>query len=301
MKQELFALGVCLLSAVWAQSIGPSGSPISAIHSGDLATVALEVPEKAPERVVTAALHPEELLLDLLEPERWVGISHIVDSAGSSAASARFPRSSRRVSGSPEAILSLKPDLVIVSDYTLATTEMLLGNAGVPVWRVPTPRSLPDLFDEWQRLGELVHRGSEAKELVLAARARLERLRGSLPPLAALFIQGRYAYAEGALQVDCPTYAGLTNLLPDDGRGPTPLLSEEELAVLEPDLVFLGAPIERARELDRREALPGLPRGAFSGRWPRVFLIPASLMSSMSQFALDSCELYVSLVKEQVP
>ncbi len=301
MKQELFAFGVCLFSAVWAKSIGPRGSPVSAVHSEDLASPELVVPETTPERVVTAALYPEELLLDLLEPERWVGISHIVDWPGSSAVSSRFPQSSRRVSGSPEAILSLNPDLVIVSDYTLAPTEILLRSAGVPVWRVPTPRTLSELFEEWQRLGDLVHRSARAAEFVSAARARLEKLRGTLPPLRALFIQGRYAYAARALQVDCPTQAGLRNLLSDDGRGPTPLLSEEELAVLTPELVFLGAPVEAAEELDPGEPLPGLPAGAFLGQKPRVLLIPANLMGSMSQPALDACELYVSLVKKEDP
>lgn len=299
MKQELFAFGVCLLSAVWAKSIGLSGSPVSAIHSGDLATRELRLPERAPERVVTAALYPEELLLDLLEPERWVGISRIVDWPGSSAVSSRFPKNSRRVSGSPEAILSLNPDLVIVSDYTLAATEVLLRSAGVPIWRVPTPRTLSELFEQWRRLGDLVHRSPRATELVSAAQARLEKLRGALPPLGALFIQGRFAYASGALQVDCPTQAGLQNLLSDDGRGPTPLLSEEELAVLTPDLVFLGAPVETARKLEPNEPLPELPPGAFLGKKPRVFLIPSSLMGSMSQLALDACELYVSLVQEE--
>lgn len=301
MKQELLALGICALSIGLAQSVGHAGFPVSAVRTGELERAPLATPERAPERVVTVALLPEELLVDVLERERWLGISPIVDWPGSSAASARFPVTAQRTSGTPEAILSLGPDLVLLSDYNQPTTEALLENAGVPVWRVRTPSTMTELFEEWRKLGTIVHRPKKVDGLARAAETRYERLRGSIPPSSALFLQGRFGYARGSLQVDCPERAGFRNLLSGDARGATPKLSEEELATLAPEFLFLAAPVEKAREIRRGERLPDLPAGAFDHPSLRAFLIPEALMGAISQFALDACELYVKIARGGTP
>lgn len=301
MKQELLALGICALSWGLARGVGNAGSPVSALQAGELDRKALGAPQGAPGRIVTAALLPEELLVDVLEPSQWVGISHIVDWPSSSTASARFPRDAQRTSGSPEAILSLGPDLVILSDYNLPATESLLQNANVRVWRVRAVSTLPELFAEWRRLGVIVEREERVERLARAAEARYEKLWARVPPASALFLQGSYAYARGALQVDCPERAGFRNLLSGDVRGWTPKLSEEELSTLKPDFVFLGASVSTAREMARGEPLPNLPVGAFSNPSARVFLVPEALMGSISQFTLDACELYVHLALGETP
>lgn len=301
LKHELLALGICALSIALAHGSGRAGSPVSAVSAGELERPPLKVPRSAPERVVTVALLPEELLVDILEPARWVGISHVADWPGSSAVSARFPDKARRTSGTPEAILSLNPDLVILSDYNQPTTETLLENAGVPAWRVHAVSTLPELFVEWRKLGALVHRAPAVDELVQAAEARYVRLQGSVPTSSALFLQGRYGYARGALQVDCPERAGFRNLLPGDQRGATPKLSEEELATLKPDFLFLAAPVAVARKVLAGDLPSELPPGAFDDPSTKAFLVPEALMGSISQLALDSCELYVSLALRGAP
>ncbi len=301
MKQELLALGICALSIALAQSIGSAGFPVSAVWAGEFERTPLVASSHEPTRIVTVALLPEELLVDVLEPERWVGISSIADWPGSSAASGRFPENARRTSSTPEAILGLAPDLVILSDYNQPTTEALLENARVPVWRVRAPSSIPELFDEWRRLGRVVHRSAKVERLVRVAEARYERLQRVVPPASALFLQGRYGYARGALQTDCPERAGFRNLLAGDSRGATPKLSEEELATFEPDFLFLAAPVAGAREVPRGQTLPDLPRGAFDASQTRAFLVPEALMGALGQFALDACELYVKIATEGAP
>lgn len=297
MKQELFALGLSALSIGLARSVGSTGFPVSAVQAGELERLEFAPAEAAPERVVTVALLPEELLVDVLPPERWVGISSIVDWPSSSAAYGRFPAKVTRTTGTAETILSLDPDLVLLSDYNQPTTEALLQNAGVPVWRVRSPSTLPELFVEWRKLGRVVHRAEQVEPLVRAAEARYERLRGTVPPATVLFLQGHYAYSDGALQVDCAERAGLRNLLAGDGRGPTPKLSDEELATLEPDFLFLAAPVSGASEVEPGSELPGLPHGAFDGPRTKVFLVPEALLGAIGQFALDACELYVNLAR----
>lgn len=297
MKQELLALGVSLSSIAFAGGLGSAGPPVSLVQAGELPRRELAALAEAPKRVVSVALLPEELLVDVLPEERWVGISPIVDWSGSTAAYGRFPRTAKRTNGTAEAILGLEPDLVLLSDYNQPTIEAALDSAGVRVWRVKSPSTLPELFAEWRKLGELVHRASEVEPLVRAAEARYQRIEDAVPPATALFLQGYYAYADGALQTACAKSAGFRNLLEGDARGPTPKLSDEELATLQPDFLFLAAPVASATSVEPGAPLPGLPHGAFEGSRAKVFLVPEALVGAISQYALDACELYVKLAQ----
>jgi len=300
MKQELLALGVTALSMGLAHTLGSAGFPVSSVQAGELDRQSLTSSTEAPRRVVSVALLPEELLVSVLPEERWKGISPIVDWPGSTMAYGRFPSAAKRTSGTAEGILSLEPDLVLLSDYNQPTIEALLDNAGVRVWRVKTPSTLPELFAEWRELGRVVHRSEQIEPLVRAAEARYERLADAVPRATALFLQGYYAYADGALQTACAERAGFQNLLRGDLRGPTPKLSDEELATLEPAFLFLAAQVPSATQLEPGAALPGLPAGAFDSPHTRVFLVPEALIGAISQYALDACELYVTLARGEV-
>lgn len=297
MKQELVALGVTALSVALAHILGSAEFPVFAVQAGELERRSPAPSTRPPSRVVSVALLPEELLIDVLPHEHWIGISPIVDWPGSTMAYGRFPRAAKRTSGTTEAILSQAPDLVVLSDYNQPTLEALLHDADVPVWRVKTPSTLPELFDEWRKLGQVLHRSEQVEPLVRAAEARYERLAHAVPAATALFLQGYYAYADGALQAACAERAGFQNLLRGDARGPTPKLSDEELATLEPEFLFLAAPVPAAARVEPGAALPGLPEGAFDGDHTRIFLVPEALLGAISQYAIDACELYVNLAR----
>jgi ABC-type Fe3+-hydroxamate transport system substrate-binding protein len=287
-------LGWGALSFALIRGSGTVGLPVSTVLAGELERGDVKLTAE-PRRIVTAALLPEELLAHVLEPERWVGISYVVDWPSTSPAAARFPKTSHRITGSAEAILSLAPDLVILSDYSHPSTEILLSNANVPVWRVRAARNVEELLGEWRRLGEVVHRSFEVGELIKKTSLRYEKLTATVPGYSVLFLQGRYAYAEGAIQAACPKRAGFRNVLRGDARGSTPQISDEELAVLRPDFVFLAAPVDTPTEVPPGGILPGLPQGVFHEDPPHVFLFPEVLMGSISQFVIDACEQYVSV------
>jgi ABC-type Fe3+-hydroxamate transport system substrate-binding protein len=138
------ALGSALATSVWSAALPPASSATRASVSSTvppgpfpkLATDTLGNPVtlRAPaRRIVSIALSADEILIDLVAPERIVGITRFVDDPATSPASARAPRTAVRVTGEPEALLALRPDIVFASAYTRPEALSLMTGAGVPV------------------------------------------------------------------------------------------------------------------------------------------------------------------------
>lgn len=251
------------------------------------------------KRVVTAALLPEDLLLGVLPPERWVGISFVVDWPSSTPNSALFAKSIPRVNGGAESILARSPDLVLLSDYNNVSTEFQLEDAGVRVERVPTPKTFAALFALWRELGRLVDEEERAAFLAKEAEMRFEKLRGAAPRKRVLLLFGRFAYSGDSIHSNCLEHVGLENVVGHDPRGATPELSTEELATLRPNLVFLSSPVAEPRRARLDELPPELPyRLLPEPERPTVVHFPDSWLGSLSQHALTACEAYVTLARK---
>ncbi len=251
------------------------------------------------QRVVTAALLPEDLLLGVLPTERWAGISFVVDWPSSTPNSALFPKSIPRVNGGAESILARAPDLVLLSDYNNVSTEFQLEDAGVRVERVPTPRTFSDLFRLWRDLGRLVDNEAGADAAAKEAEARFARLRDAAPRKRVLLLFGRFAYSGDSIHSDCLRHIGLENAIGQDPRGATPELSTEELATLRPELLFLSSPVAKPRRAAVDELPPELPyRLLPEEKRPVVVQFPDAWLGSLSQHALTACEAYVTVAKE---
>ncbi len=82
------------------------------------------------------------------------------------------PRVSGFSSGNLEAILKLKPDLVLTSTDVQHQLASELIKEGVAVWAMNS-RSLEEIYDAIRNLGQLVRRPAEAGEIVAAMEAEL--------------------------------------------------------------------------------------------------------------------------------
>jgi ABC-type Fe3+-hydroxamate transport system substrate-binding protein len=251
-----------------------------------------------PRRVVTASLLVEDLLLGILPEERWAGISFVVDWSSSTPASTLFSKKIPRVNGNAESILGARPDLVILSDFNQFSTIAQLSEAEVPVYRVKSPRDFDELFETWQELGERVGWAEVTRDRMAPYQARVRALRGSSPPLRVLLLQGRFSYGPGSLHDACLHHVGLQNIVTDRARGTTPELGTEELATLQPDLVFYAASVESPREVVGGAIPTELPYRDFpASSAPHVYLFPEALLGSISQHVIEACEAYQSLAK----
>lgn len=253
-----------------------------------------------PERVVSAALLADELLLEILPLERWAAVSYVVDWPSATPVHARFPAHLPRTGSGAEELLSQRPDLVVVSDYNSAAVVAQLVGAGICVRHLKTATNFEALLESFRQLGAWVGEPRRTEAAIAVARARLHRLQSARLTRSrrVLLLQGALGYAKGTLQDECLRLAGLENVLAAWDAHATPSLNTEQILALAPELIFVAANVSRASP-GRLDQLPtGVPWQALAAvRSGHYFAVPEAWMASISPHALLACEAYVELAR----
>ena len=170
MKQLCIAL-------LWLAT-GTAGAAID-VKDGTGATVTLAQPAR---RIVTLAPHATELVFAAGAGERIVGASDYSDYPPAANA---IPRIGGSHQVDTERLLALRPDLLVVWQGGNGERQLeTLRRLGVPIYR-SEPKSLADIPDEVERLGQLTGTEASAQAAAAAMRTRLaalaERSRGKAP------------------------------------------------------------------------------------------------------------------------
>lgn len=141
------------------------------------------------------------------------------------------------INPSYEKILSLKPDLVVISkDVTPKEVYSRLIELGVKV-HVYAPKSLEDISNELIRLGIVIGKEKEAKSIAYEFQKKLRKIRKVFKGQKALFI----------IWADPLTVAGNTshinevmNLLGLTNIAETSSINIERIIKMNPDIIFFG-------------------------------------------------------------
>ena len=125
------------------------------------------------------------------------------------------------VGSTPEALLSVRPDLVLVDAYTRAETLALLAAAGVPVVRTVDPHGFADIETNLRMLGRVTHLEDEVGAVADAMRAELgqvAKVAEEMPEWRLLSLDGAlHTYGEGSLFDAIARAAGATNVAAEHG------------------------------------------------------------------------------------
>lgn len=193
-------------------------------------------------RIVSIAPSITETIYALGAEERLVGDTDYCDDPPEAKTK---PHVGALLNPSLEAILTLKPDLVIASAINRPETVLALERLGVAVYATD-PRSVEGTVDSIEALGKLIGAEREGKMLATQLRARLEELRRRLagrPPKHVLFVvwedplisTGPHTFLADALR-----RAGAESVV--ETTQDWPKLSLEEAVRLQPEaLVFASA------------------------------------------------------------
>lgn len=185
-------------------------------------------PPPAPRRVVTLAPSLTELVLELGAGARLVGVSRFDDAEAVRA----LPRVGGLVDPSAEAILRLRPDLLLVPPGAGdRTTVERIAALGVPVLVVPL-ESLSDILEGIDAVAAALGLGEQGKELRAGLEEKIETFRkraAALPRVRALIVfgwqplvvAGPGSYADELLRIAGGENAGAGL------RGPFPALPAE--------------------------------------------------------------------------
>jgi iron complex transport system substrate-binding protein len=255
-----------------------------------------------PKRVASLNLTADEVLVEILPPERLVGVTAFADEAGTSNIVGRVPKTTARFPKADlERLISLAPDLVVISEYTDADFQRLLEKSGLRVHRMQGLDSLPGFRAAILDLGRAVGEEGAAQKLAERYDARLQdlerRLRGAPRPRVLYWASAVTAgggTAIGALIEG----AGARNVGAELGlRGIVPL-GAERVFVADPDY-FLVAEGWKSAEALRAHPLLSQLRAVKEGR---ILQIPTEKLVALSHHAADAVwVLAAALHPDRVP
>lgn len=242
----------CVVAAVFAAGCGkPTESKTPASGRGgysvvDATKTRIDFTYK-PQRIVSLGLSADEVLLDMVEPERIAALTYLADDAGISPAAAKAERVKGRVqSGSLESVLAQQPDLVLVPDWTDLNFVELLRGAKVPVYVYKTPITVKEIKQTICELANVVDERVAGGKIVANMEKELAFVQarvGNMPAeerisVMALSYMGPFG-ARGTTFADICNYANVRNVVAEYDLPPNATFSEETLIRLNPDLLVI--------------------------------------------------------------
>lgn len=203
--------------------------------------------KESPKRVVSLNCGVDEILLDLLPPERIAALSARADDPGICASVEKAKTVSKRVQGrNVEAILALNPDLVVMPDWIGIDLVNGLRAVGVPVYVFKTPESLADIQDVIRKISTVVDAKEQGDEIVLTMQKKLERVQKITKQIPAdkkqtlipLSLMGSFG-GKGTTFDDMCNYANVTNGVSASGVAKKSSIAKEMIVKMDPDVFII--------------------------------------------------------------
>jgi iron complex transport system substrate-binding protein len=194
-----------------------------------------------PRRVMSINLCSDQLLLDLLPPERITSVTYLSRARNQSYLSAAAWQVGVNY-GNAEEVVSERPDLVIAGTYTTPDTRALLKEVGIPVLELPPADSFEEIRDVTRAVGRAVGAEARAESLIRRMDDTLAQLAATAPrrPISIVGWDGaRTVPGKGTLFNAIVEAAGAVNL-GATAWGHHLRFDAEMLLVANPDLLAFG-------------------------------------------------------------
>lgn len=200
-----------------------------------------------PERILTLSFDTDGIVLGLVPPEKMVASSTILEDPDCSNVRHLTKRIDKKViAPSVEEILSLKPDLVIVSDWGSIEQVANLRDLGLPVVVVKGAKNIEEIKENVLMIARAI--GEEDKGVALVAKmdAKLAEIGEKVAKIpdserkrvVLLSLMKTYG-GIGCTFDDACRYAGVRNGMAEAGIHKGQPLTKEMLLAIDPDILFL--------------------------------------------------------------
>lgn len=197
-------------------------------------------PAKAlPKRIVSVNLCTDGLLLTLAPKQHIAAVSRYASDNNRSPFT-ELAKEVPAVSVQAEAVLALKPDLVIAGKYGARETIKQLQRLGIPVEKFAPVQNFAELEQQIARLGNLIGEPERAQDLI----AQIRQLDNSMPPVSSK-IRGVIYFGSGVspgsntMEGRVLELAGIENITATPLRKGIVHLPLEEFIVAKPDVLVL--------------------------------------------------------------
>ena len=242
-----------------------------------------------PARVASLNLTSDEILVDLLPADRLVAVTRWADDPGTSNVAGRVPASAERFPRADlERLVALRPDLVVLSQYTDADFLRLVEKSGLRYHRMQGLESLAGIRASVLELGRVVGEPAGASRLVArfdATLAELEKRLAGAPRPRVLYWANPHTAGKGTTYGAIIEAAGAVNVGRELGLAGILPLSAERAFRADPDFVLVGRWEGSAAALRDHPLLKQL-RAVREGH---VVEMPTPLLVALSHYAADAC------------
>lgn len=216
---------------------------------------------REPLRVVSMLPSHTETVVALGAAEKLVGVDEFSNYPAS--LTARLPKVGNGFQPNIEAIVALRPDLVLVDGSTAARLVGRLEEAGLNVY-VGTPGTVPQIFQTINTVGRMLNREAGALALTTRIRRDVNALEAAVRgrPVVSVYYEldpTPYSVGPGSYIGDLLRRARARTIVPA-GVGDFPQISPE-LVIRSRPQAMLGLTLDTARSRPGWAALPAVQSG----------------------------------------
>lgn len=202
--------------------------------------------EGKPERILSLSLSTDEILTDLVDEQRIVGLSQWSDvpAIANNYEKTRNIKHKLR-STNIEQIMALQPDLIVVTSFFSKELLEFLRGLGLKVYVYPTLTTIDGVKSSIQELGKAVGEPEKAQQLTKQMDNKLNFVADKLKNIpdkgkTVLHMEGDVAYYSRDISLnDICRYAGAENVIQRLVSGQPRFLSKEEIIALNPDVFIV--------------------------------------------------------------
>lgn len=249
MKKNIFVLlFMLLIMLISGCSESNAVSTSTEVHEiTDTMGNVIKVPIK-PQRIVSLNLGTDEILIDLVKPERIIALSYLAEDEGISSIVDKAKKVNQKLTdkGNVEAIIALKPDLVLMSDAVSADVGVTLREMGINVYISKTPATIEETKARVLDLAKVVDEVEKGQALVADMENALtevnEKLANITKDKQRTIIAFSFSGAFGrktALFNDMCVQAKVINGAGEAGLEKGEVLSKEQIVKINPDIFLL--------------------------------------------------------------
>lgn len=196
-----------------------------------------------PQRIVSLNVCTDQILVDLVPKGRIAAVTHLATDPLTSAKPERAA-GIMQTRGGAEDVVALKPDLVLVGEYSTPATTDLLRRLGVRVEAVALPQSIAGVRDVIRRLATLLDEPTNGETLIADMDRRIaaaERASLAPPPRALIYQVNNFVAREGSLVDEAMRLAGFANAAQQLHYAHGGQVGVEDIILSRPDVLIVAS------------------------------------------------------------
>jgi iron complex transport system substrate-binding protein len=252
--------------------------------------------EQEPKKISSKTLFTDAVLLELVDEHSLSSLTDLANNPNYSAVKDILPKSVPLLALNVEMIIANRPDIVFAANWSDASKLAIIESAGIPVYRIQTPKTVAEIESEIVRVGEIVNQKDAAQKVIDKMHSRLDQalIKPTKKLVALDYNPWGTSSGQDSTWDEVLDQAGLDNAiegLVSDKYGQVPV-SKEMVIVLNPDVLFIPAWVygdESGAEQFKKEVMsdPSL-QSVTAIKEGRVYQMPHVLRSVYSQYIIDA-------------